>query len=762
MTSAERIVRSVAIGVLLATVAAMAGATHGAVVTSEADTQVENLRAFARLYGYVRYFHPSDAAAAINWDSFAIYGAARVKDAKEPPDLQHVLRDLFAPIAPTVAVYAVGDRPPDKAHVAPPVNIEGRTLVAWQHLGVGFGAANSVYKSVRINRPGVYTQMSQPATLIQSVDAAACRGREIKLTASVRTAGIASGGHAQLWLRVDRPNNQMGFFDNMSDRPISNPTWRDYEISGQVAADAVRIAFGAILFAGSLWLDDVRLSVRTESGTWEPVPVKNASFEEGAAGQSPQGWIAGSQECTYKTVSGDAPSGAASLLMESRTAATPGRLFDEAPRAGETIEKPLGRGLTCRVPLALSGDDQRAHEAGDEKARVALDKAMKAIADQLPTADREDVRLGDVVIAWNVFQHFYPYFDQVQVDWGQELTTGLTRALADRTERDFYVTLSRMVAALQDGHGGVIHAFLAAEAGPPFAVSWIENRVVIVHSNDPRFQRGDVILTMDGRPADEVVKEIWALISGSPQWKRHAFSRRFGFGPRGTTVRLRIERDGKPLDLEFLRSEAQPVMPPQRPAVETLAAGVWYINLSVASWDEISQRLGDLAAAKGVVFDLRGYPRGNHQVISHLLRGPDTSAAWMRIPKRIYPDQERLVGYQEVGWLLPALAPRLPGRIVFLTDGRAISYAESFLGFIEHYKLADIIGEATAGTNGNVNPLALPGGFRVTWTGMRVVKHDGTQHHGVGILPTIPMQPTIRGVREGRDELLEEALKVIG
>jgi len=82
------------------------------------------------------------------------------------------------------------------------------------------------------------------------------------------------------------------------------------------------------------------------------------------------------------------------------------------------------------------------------------------------------------------------------------------------------------------------------------------------------------------------------------------------------------------------------------------------------------------------------------------------------------------------------------------------------MGFIEHYKLATIVGQPTAGTNGNVNPLMLPGGYYVTWTGMRVVKHDGSQHHGVGIIPHVLMKRTIKGVREGRDEFLEKAIEL--
>jgi C-terminal processing protease CtpA/Prc len=44
---------------------------------------------------------------------------------------------------------------------------------------------------------------------------------------------------------------------------------------------------------------------------------------------------------------------------------------------------------------------------------------------------------------------------------------------------------------------------------------------------------------------------------------------------------------------------------------------------------------------------------------------------------------------------------------------------------------------------------------------MRVRKHDGSQHHLVGIRPDVPAERTIEGVREGRDEALEKALRVL-
>src|SRR5215213_6641230 len=48
---------------------------------------LDNLVAFTRLLGYVRYFHPSDTAADTNWNAFAIHAVKEVEGLKGPEDL---------------------------------------------------------------------------------------------------------------------------------------------------------------------------------------------------------------------------------------------------------------------------------------------------------------------------------------------------------------------------------------------------------------------------------------------------------------------------------------------------------------------------------------------------------------------------------------------------------------------------------------------------------------------------------------------------
>lgn len=102
----------------------------------------------------------------------------------------------------------------------------------------------------------------------------------------------------------------------------------------------------------------------------------------------------------------------------------------------------------------------------------------------------------------------------------------------------------------------------------------------------------------------------------------------------------------------------------------------------------------------------------------------------MRIPQYIYPNQKNIAGFENHGWELKPEKPHLGDKkIIFITSPAAISYAESYMGFIEGYKLGTIVGQPTAGTNGNVNSLYLNGGLQFNFTGMLVYKFDGKLLH---------------------------------
>src|SRR6185295_11427220 len=108
--------------------------------------------------------------------------------------------------------------------------------------------------------------------------------------------------------------------------------------------------------------------------------------------------------------------------------------------------------------------------------------------------------------------------------------------------------------------------------------------------------------------------------------------------------------------------------------------------------------------------------------------------------------------------LLSVMQPQIRGRVAFLTGPRAVSYAESVMAMIEHYRLGAIVGAPTAGTNADIAQILCPTGCPTNFPGRPVTKPDGSQHHLLGVRPTIPASRTLAGVAAGRDEVLERAL----
>lgn len=726
--------------------------------------ELENITAFNKLYGYVKYFHPSDEAAAIDWDRFAIYGSGQVLKCKDATCLQKTLIALFEPIAPTIFIGMKGDGRKFSEKVITPPDTAGYKVVTWQHSGLGNGAPRNVYQSGRINRM-VSSELTF-CTITAGVDLEPYRNRPFVFSANVRL--IDGPGTAHLWARVDRPDRKMGFFDNMDNRPVTSDEWGVYEVAGTVNEDALKLAFGCFLKGkGKLMVDGLVLKIDEGEG-WKT--VYSNSFEHDALNKFP-GSVSGSRQPEYETVvtEEEATDGKRSVMIQSTGYATPFKpLFTEHSQPGECITKDLAGGLSATVPLALYGTAAHTWPVGNKTKLSDLQAKLK----EAPVSPDQDisVRAGGIVIAWNALQHFYPYFQEMKVDWQAAFKTAIHETFSDQSSFDYLKTLRRLTAQLKDGHANVYspEAILNERHAPPIAWEWIDKKLVITNVGDAdlAIKPGDIVTTINGVPAMEFFREIYPGISAAtPGWRDFRANSSALLGRENSTLTLKFldvqnaEREltltrNLPLSDYYQLGEA--TAEPVRPLME----GIHYINISKASMEQIRDKFRDLEKAKAIICDLRGYPKSNHEIISHFLTTSDTSRRWMRVPRIIYPDQENIVGYAEMGWSMQPKKPHLDAKIFFLLDGSAISYAESFMSFIEHYDLATIVGQPSAGTNGNVNRFQAPGGYSITWTGMKVFKHDGSPLHGVGILPDVYVKKTIQGVRENRDEFLEKALEL--
>ncbi|MCE2611706.1 S41 family peptidase [Flavobacteriaceae bacterium D16] len=721
--------------------------------------KIENLKSFAKVYGYVKYFHPSDEASNIDWVKFAAYGVMKVLPCNSQDELIKELENVFIPIAPTIKFsnykmdeYAI-------SQIQPP-NSSGYKLTYWQHRGVGFGMKSdyrSPYTSVRVNGLVAKKEPVNYGLLLSSLKAKDYKGKKIRLRARAKLGDTIN---ISAYLRLALVNS-----DGTSEleKDIINSTeWASYEIKANIGDLTEFIEFGTALKGkAQLFIDNVELSY-WDIDSWTNIPLKNADFENVNRSNNPNknNWYFRGEGYTYEVTESDTYEGKFSAVSYRDTAQKREygkKIFDNKPRFGEIINESVGNGIYCQFPIVLYSNEKGTFPRANSAEFRRLQKEVNALAD---SASMLEIRLGNIINSYNVFQHFYPYFKEASVDWEKELSVALRRSFEDKTADDHYVTLEKFTAPLKDGHMYVAYPRNPKIYAPRIKWEWIENKLVItkVLDSDLPLEIGDIVTHVNGMRSEDYFQEIYSRISaGTNGWLDYKAKRKSLLD--GIREKMVIRVDGKDIALD--RPGAVFNEGSRQSTYEKINEDVYYLNLTRIEMDTIKDLLPELVNSKSIICDLRGYPNRNHMFLSHLLKKKDTSASWMQIPKILYPNQKNRVGFEKYNWFLPSIKPYLGDKqIIFLTDGSAISYAESYMGFVEGYDLATIIGQPTAGTNGNINSFTLAGGFSITWTGMKVVKHDGSQHHAIGIIPDIFLEKTIEGVKEGRDEFLEKAIEL--
>ena len=380
-----------------------------------AGRELENLTAFTRLFGDVRYFHPSDQAAAADWEALALTGVQAVEPAKSPEELARILDGLFRPLAPTLRVYpTAGPRPPLPAELKPPAG-GGLEVISWEHQGVKLGKRPSIYRSERVTQAGGAPAGAEDS---QFLEAAPYRGKRVALRGAAR-AEVPGDHPAVMRLKAMAKDGTTVLVKE--ERTVTANEWRVYEVSEPVPADAEALEIDLGLTGGGrVWWDDLSLQVAGDAKDAKSAApeIENADFETAGYDGSPAGWNLerSARRAGYgATLSTDHPRSGRTSFLLAWTRPDPAA----APRPDEPLAVDLGGGVSALVPLALYKD------ASGTLPHVPASPASPAAAGQAERAalsgDDRATRLADVVLAWNVFQHFYPYFDVVQADWPGEL-----------------------------------------------------------------------------------------------------------------------------------------------------------------------------------------------------------------------------------------------------------------------------------------------------------------------------------------------------
>ena len=420
--------------------------------------------------------------------------------------------------------------------------------------------------------------------------------------------------------------------------------------------------------------------------------------------------------------------------------------------------------MKARIALTLT--DAQARPLQDRAAALsALGKRLAAIpVPNAPDPASKATREADIVVTWNVLQHFYPYWDVIHVDWDQALPRALDDAARATSRASWKSALQRLLAPLEDAHITVADMAAPRSASLPITLAPVEGQWVVVATAVPEQARvGDIVTSLDGIPMPQAKERAEALASGQPSSLPWKALQNLQWGPAPTSHAFGLQHaDGSTSMVTLAHTAAKKPQSAQPAPIAELKPGVWYVDLARTDMHLFTANMAKLAGARAVIYDVRGYPKdfaASKAIPAHLLKHAE-HAKWMHVPRYTGPFGER-AGYKDVGWNIQPVMPHFASRAIFLADSGTISQAEAIMGYVQDEKLGTIVGTTTRGVDGNVTSFDVPGKFRVVFTGMKVTHHDGvSRYHALGTRPDITVAPTIAGVRAGRDEVLDAALKM--
>jgi C-terminal processing protease CtpA/Prc len=373
---------------------------------------------------------------------------------------------------------------------------------------------------------------------------------------------------------------------------------------------------------------------------------------------------------------------------------------------------------------------------------------------------------------WAVGQYFFPYRDLMNERWDQVLTRSLQQVESARDSLEYGLALASMATHLHDSHVRLTSPAIRAHFGvgrAPVYIRMIEGQPVIAHFMDDSAlaggaRVGDIVVAVDGEDARARMHRLERYISAStPQALQRYAALRLTGGPVGTTVTLRLRgAGGTERTVTMTRSEAFDLTGRSGPMFRVLRGNIGYADLGRLPASQVDSMFERLKDTRAIIFDMRGYPFGTAWSIAPRLTRKDMpAAARFSRPNATTPDTTERTEYSFTQTLPHTDQWRYLRPTVMLIDERTLSQAEHTGLFLEAANGTKFIGSSTAGANGDVTTVLLPGGAQMTFSGHAVRHADGRQLQRVGLQPDVPVRPTIAGVRSGRDEVLDGAMRYL-
>lgn len=428
-------------------------------------------------------------------------------------------------------------------------------------------------------------------------------------------------------------------------------------------------------------------------------------------------------------------------------------------------EGKFDRKATRRL-LADAKDYWKNHQIDDK----ALSKRRRLIFGLL--SDKA-VRVADVTVRWNIVRHFYPYYDEDRLDWDNQLERYMQKAVQMAGINTFeslvewYDTLCRFMNPVKDGHmfvrrdmnvSGIMSTYL-----PEFyaeAETKVVNDTLLVRMGTDDRQPWRILNAVNGQQASERLQYCRQITNAATEvhCDKMAAEKMLSSAEYGMPFVIQtVDASGQTHeDTLYAQSQNIKKVEKEKQPVRKLENGILYVD---ATSRELNEKLFLSALTpdvRGLCFDLRGLPTYQFEdILAHLIAA-DAKAPATEVAINNFPYQQN-VTWRIDSETLKARQPHIALSATFLCDGATVSWGETILMMVRHYKLGKIAGQTTAGTTGDMTQFLLPL-FPFSMTGMLMRCMDGEPHHARGIKPDITIPVYATDYINGYDRILNVAL----
>lgn len=379
----------------------------------------------------------------------------------------------------------------------------------------------------------------------------------------------------------------------------------------------------------------------------------------------------------------------------------------------------------------------------------------------------KNLRILTLFRYWNYVEYFFPYKYQMDQHWDKTLTEMLPKFVTPKSEVDFHLAMKELIVKLDDSHGffgtKVLYLDFFGIKFVPFETKIIDDKAIVISLKNDSLAKlndiriGDVITKVDGKAVAEILKEKIKYIEGSNTPTVLRNSNTAVFNGNSKNAEIEYIRDGK-TDLKSINRYVyldMKIKPVKKEKWKVLEDNIGYVNFTSLMHDDIPALIENLKDTKAVIFDNRCYPNGIMSAIAEWINSQSKDFARFTYPDITYPGKFYWSKNFDIGSENPN---HYKGKVIVLVDENTQSHAEFTAMSLKTAPDVTIIGSQTAGADGNVCSFQVMKGFYTAFSGIGVFYPNKTETQRIGIVPDIEVKPTILGIQQGRDEILERAV----